>query len=97
MATIENDWKRDYLYHMFSHRTADKDKENYIINAVWQKIDSIDLQPVTQQYIRRPNGRYALLDLYFPQLNYGIECDEAYHQDNTMNDLNRFAECIISM
>lgn len=28
--------------------------------------------------MRRDNG-YALIDLYFPAVNVGIECDEAYH------------------
>ena len=28
--------------------------------------------------MRRDNG-YALIDLYFPAVNIGVECDEAYH------------------
>lgn len=33
---------------------------------------------ITQQYVKRPNGR-ALADLYFPQINYFVEIDEAHH------------------
>lgn len=88
MATIQEDWKRDYLYRMFSHHTRDKEKENYVVNAIWARLDDLNIKPVTQQYVRRTNG-YALIDLYFPQINYGIECDEAYHQDNTLRDSER--------
>ena len=30
-----------------------------------------------------------MIDLYFPQINYGVECDEAYHKDNTLKDAAR--------
>ena len=81
-------WKQDYLYRMFSHHTKDKEKENYVVNAIWARLDDLNIKPVTQQYVRRPNG-YALIDLYFPQINYGVECDEAYHKDNTLKDAAR--------
>ena len=73
---------------MFSHHTKDKEKENYVVNAIWARLDDLNVKPVTQQYVRRPNG-YALIDLYFPQINYGVECDEAYHKDNTLKDAAR--------
>jgi very-short-patch-repair endonuclease len=82
------DPKRDYLIKTLS-RTKRKDYENYIINAIWHKLDRSDIQPVTQQYIKRSDGRYALVDLFFPQINIGIECDEEYHIDNEEKDLNR--------
>ena len=73
-----NDAKRDYLVRTFS-RTTGKRHENYILTAIWHKLDRSDIQPVTQQYIKRLGGRYALVDLYFPQLRVGIECDEPGH------------------
>ena len=36
--------KVEYLIKTFS-RTKRKDYENYILNAVWQKIDCLDLRP----------------------------------------------------
>lgn len=81
-------WKQDYLYRMFSHHTKEKEKENYIVNAIWARLDDLNIKPVTQQYVRRPDG-YALIDLYFPQINYGVECDEAYHKDNQLKDAAR--------
>lgn len=73
------DWKMEYLYRIFSHHTRGKDMENYVVNAIWARLDDLNIKPVTQQYVRRANG-YALIDLYFPQINYGIECDEVQHQ-----------------
>lgn len=86
---MSEDWKRDELFTLFSKRTNRKDKENYILNAIWHKLDNMDLQPVTQQCVILNNGKRALIDLYFPQIQYGIECDEAYHKHNTFEDLDR--------
>jgi len=82
------DGKREYLMRTFS-RTKRKDYENYVVTAIWHKLGRSDIQPVTQQYIKRSDGRYALVDLYFPQLNIGIECDEAYHLDAQEADKQR--------
>ena len=79
------DMKRDFLTKTFL-RTRRKDYENYILNSIWNKLDRLDIQPVTQQYIRTINGRYHLIDLYFPQLNVGVECDEYNHVNNKNND-----------
>ena len=43
---IDNDAKREYLVRTFS-RTKRKDYENYIINAIWHKLDRSDIQPVS--------------------------------------------------
>lgn len=77
--------KRDYLIRTFS-RTKRKDYENYILTAIWHKLGRMDIQPVTQQYIKRADGRYALVDLYFPQLHIAIECDETHHIANAELD-----------
>lgn len=71
------DERREYLAHVLS-RTKRKDYENYVVNAVWQRLADPYLQPETQRYARRYDG-YALIDLYFPAVDVGIECDEAYH------------------
>lgn len=76
-AHYAQDERRDYLVHVLS-RTNRKDYENYVVNAVWQRLADPYLQPETQRYVKRDGG-YALIDLYFPAVNVGIECDEAYH------------------
>ncbi|MGY0694956.1 AbaSI family restriction endonuclease [Virgibacillus sp. FSP13] len=85
--------KRDYLIKTFS-RTKRKDYENYILTAIWHKLNNMDLKPVSQQYIRRKNGNHALMDLYFPQLHIEVEVDEAYHQDNKEADQLRMDDII---
>lgn len=70
--------KINYLVKTLS-RTNRKDYENYVINRIWNILDDPEIKPVSQQYVRRPNGKYALIDLYFPQINIGIECDELQH------------------
>lgn len=82
------DKKREYLIKTLS-RTKKKDYENYIINAIWHKLGRLDIQPVTQQYVKRTDGKYVLIDLYFPQINVGIECDEEFHINNKENDKKR--------
>ncbi|MBK5242616.1 AbaSI family restriction endonuclease [Clostridium sp.] len=82
------DKKREYLIKTLS-RTKRKDYENYIINAIWHKLGRLDIQPVTQQYVKRTDGKYALIDLYFPQINVGIECDEEFHISNEEHDKKR--------
>lgn len=80
-STFIDDPKRDYLIKTFS-RTNRKDFENYILNSIWNKLNRLDIQPITQQYVKTAEGKYHLIDLYFPQLNVGIECDERRHIQN---------------
>ena len=72
------DPKVTYLAKTLS-RTKRKDYENYVVNAIWNRVDCPLLLPVTQQYVRGNKGEYYFIDLYFPQLKIGIECDEGYH------------------
>jgi very-short-patch-repair endonuclease len=88
--------KRDYLVKTLS-RTKRKDYENYIINAIWHKIDNMELKPVSQQYVKRSNGKHALMDLYLPQLQIAIEVDEAYHQNNQEVDKLRMDDIIAAV
>lgn len=59
-------------------RTKRKDYENYVVNRIYTLLDDLDIQPITQKYIKKSKG-YVLIDLYFPQLNVGIEVDEKHH------------------
>ena len=71
----------DHIAYMFNVRTKGKKYENFIVNAIYTKVGNPNLMPVTQQYVKNPNDsrRYYLLDLYFPQINYGVEIDERQH------------------
>jgi hypothetical protein len=75
----QND-KLEYIREVFSH-TKGKTLENYVITQIWAGVKHLGLRPVAQQYVRRPEGKYALLDLYFPQINFAVEVDEPHHED----------------
>ena len=81
--------KNDYLFKSFAKQK--QSKENYIINAVYSRINNKELKPVTQQCIRI-GKKYSKIDLFFPQLNIGIECDEAYHKKRKERDAKRTIE-----
>ena len=70
-------------------RTKRKDFENYVVNAIWNRIGQPELKPVSQQYLAKPDGGHYLIDLYFPQLNIGIECDEEHHKKQSVKDADR--------
>ena len=84
------DYKLTYLSNIFSkiHR---KGYETYVIARIWNKLDNLNIEIVSQQYVKRENG-YALLDLYFPQINYGVEVNEAYHLSQPEEDKMRKQE-----
>ena len=90
--------KLEYLALMLNQRTNGKKYENFVINAIYAKVDNPNLIPVTQKYVRNPNypnsdnGPYYLLDLYFPQLNYGIEVDELAHKKQANQELDKMRE-----
>lgn len=75
-------------------RTRRKDYENYVVNRIWTRLDGTEIKPVTQQYCRRSNGNYALLDRDFPQLGIAVECDETFHDssESVIRDHERTAE-----
>ncbi len=70
-------------------RTKRKDYENYVVNAIWNRVNNPQLVPVTQQCVKADNGIYYFVDLYFPQLNIGIECDEQHHATQKSEDEQR--------
>ena len=80
--------KLNYLIRTLS-RTKRKDYENYVVNAVWNRLALNELKPVTQQLVLWPDGHRSFIDLYFPQIMIGVECDEAYHQGQREKDSKR--------
>jgi len=95
VTTGEKD-KFEYLLKTLS-RTKRKDYENYVVNAIWNRLDDFWVKPVTQQYINKPKKpgdkkKGYFIDLYFPQINLGIECDEPHHNNQKQQDKVRTAE-----
>ena len=89
--------KIEHIALMLNRRTKGKKYENFIINSLYSKLSNPELIPVTQQYVKSNKNKYYLMDLYFPQLNYGVEVDENHHlnKENTILD-NIRAEDILS-
>ena len=84
--------RTDYIMRCFRH-THNKDRENYVVLGIWHRLRMSgikeDIQPITQQYVKRAEGGYALLDLYFPAIKLAVECDEAFHKNNDLSDRKR--------
>lgn len=70
--------KLEYVARSLS-RGSKKVYENYVVNAVYQKIGDPNLLIETQKEIRLEGGYRPLIDLYLPQLSIAIEVDEGYH------------------
>lgn len=88
--------KVDYLRKAFA-RMNNKEFENYVITQVWAGVKDLGLFPVTQQYVQLPKNKYALIDLYFPQINVAVEVDEMAHEQKTKQDEMRMENILSSI
>jgi len=84
--------KKEYIKRQMS-RTNKKDYENYVVTRIIHKLDDLDIKFVTQQYVKRPEGR-ALADMYFPQINFFVEVDEGHHLSQEEADRVRDADFV---
>ena len=66
--------KKEYIVNQLK-RTFHKKYENYCITRIIHKLDNEYIQFITQQLFKRPDGKFALADLYFSQLNISVEID----------------------
>lgn len=89
------DHKLNYLSNIFS-KIDKKGIETYVISRIWNKLDNLDIKVVCQQYVKRENG-YALLDLYFPQINFGVEVNEPHHLNRVEEDRMRKKEVEVAV
>ena len=85
------DYKLDYITRMLS-KISHKRLESYIIHRIWNALDNTDIHFVFQQYVVRKEGKYAIADLYLPQLNLVVEINEPAHYKNQEADDIRNAE-----
>ena len=71
--------KKEYIANQLK-RTFNKKYENYCITRIYHLLKRNDVQIITQQmFKRKEDGKIALADLYFPQINLSIEIDEPHH------------------
>ena len=86
--------KKECLLNQF-RKTFEKKYENYCVTRIYNLVNNFDLQIITQQLFKRSNGKIALADIYFPQINMWIEIDEQYHNKQEQEDVKREEEIII--
>ena len=72
------DYKLDYITRMLT-KISHKRLESYVIHRIWNVLDNTNINFVFQQYVVRKEGKYALADLYLPQLNLVVEINEPAH------------------
>lgn len=87
--------KKEYIFKTLS-RTKRKDDENFVLNSIWNKINNYDLKPVSQQYVNC-GEQWFLIDLFFPQINIGVEVDEEAHITQIENDKIRSDQIVSAM
>lgn len=85
------DYKLDYITRMLT-KISHKRLESYVIHRIWNALDDTDIHFVFQQYVVRKEGKYALADLFLPQLNIVVEINEPAHYKNKEADNIRNAE-----
>lgn len=88
------DYKLDFISRVLQ-RTAGKRIEHYVISRIWHLLKNNEIKMIPQQYISRMQARYALTDLYFPQIKLHVEINEPAHYFNEIiirQDLERKME-----
>jgi hypothetical protein len=72
------DYRLEYISKLFE-KTSKKRLENYVITRIWHNLSDSEVKFVPQQYVKRNNEKYALTDLYLPQIGLHIEINEPPH------------------
>lgn len=72
------DYQLEYISKLFE-KTSKKRIETYVISRIWHLLSDLEVRFVPQQYVKRNNEKYALTDLYLPQIGLHIEINEPPH------------------
>ncbi len=92
------DWKYDHYieqirrtFHLKKNKKDFRVKkhENFVITALLHDERLRALKPITQHYVPLSDSNYALIDLYYPQIDLAIEVDEPFHLENKDADEKR--------
>lgn len=82
----------EYILRQLS-KTNKKNFENYVVTRIWHGLNRSDIKMICQQYVYL-SGKYALTDIYFPQLSLHIEIDESFHEKQQVKDVSRELDII---
>ncbi|MEM8529174.1 MAG: AbaSI family restriction endonuclease [Bacteroidota bacterium] len=84
--------KFEYIIRQIA-KTNKKNYENYVVTRIFHLLNRTDVKFMTQQYVNR-QGKYALTDMYFPQLKIHVEVDEPFHEKQKDLDVGREMDII---
>ncbi len=87
--------KQEYILRCLK-KISRKKWELFIITRIIHGLDDDEIEFVTQQLVRRPDGTRALTDLYFPQFGLHVEIDEEAH-DKQVEEDDRREQDIVQM
>ena len=85
--------KKEYYIKQLS-KTNKKNYENYVVCRIINLVDDLSLKFITQQPVTMRNGKRALTDLYFPQIDLHVEVDEPFHKNQIDKDKMREADIV---
>ncbi|MBU2981833.1 hypothetical protein KO498_08395 [Lentibacter algarum] len=77
--------KTDYILRSLQ-KIRNKKWEFFIVSRIIHALDDDEIEFVTQQYVRKKSGAYALTDLYFPQFDLHLEIDEPHHEQEVAKE-----------
>ena len=87
--------KTEYILRSLS-RIRHKKWEYFVVSRIIHRIDDRDIEFVTQQQVRLPDGTWKLTDLFFPQFGIHLEVDEPPHLSRKREDLRREQDIILA-
>lgn len=79
--------KDQYLLNILT-KTKHKKYEHFVVSRIIHRLCNTDIKIVSQQFVRRKSS-WALLDLYFPQINISLEIDEPQHESENHKNLDK--------
>ncbi len=87
--------KKEYITNQLK-KTFSKKYENYCVTRIYNLVNNLNLQIVTQQLFKRGKNKIALADIYFPQINLWVEIDEQHHDAQKEADDQRTEDVLIN-
>ena len=87
--------KKEYITNQLK-KTFSKKYENYCVTRIYNLVNNLNLQIVTQQLFKRGKNKIALADIYFPQINLWVEIDEQHHDAQKKADNQRTEDVLIN-
>jgi SET and RING associated domain len=73
----------DYISRLFK-KTSSKPTELYVLSRIWHQLDDTEIQMVPQQYVGLKDNRYAMTDIFFPQIRLFVEINEPAHYQSDL-------------